>query len=126
MKNPLVVYPKGVKVPPQEPQTAPQLAKTSLSLHKGSGLPVAMVQTQNVSPLVTMGIFLPSGSRYEDQKTAGASHLLKHLAFKVCDIRCISFGDDLVNAHPHRHRITSLARVWSWCANWNNLALLLL
>jgi hypothetical protein len=80
MKNPLVVYPKGIRVPEQDP-AGRQVAKTTLSQQKG--LTVATITPAAVSPLATLGVFLPSGSRYETHKTAGASHLMKHLAFKV-------------------------------------------
>jgi len=60
----------------QPPATSDQTQITTLP----NGLRVVSIESS--SPISAIGAFVDSGSRYEDEKTAGISHFLELMAFK--------------------------------------------
>lgn len=36
------------------------------------------------APTATVGLWIDSGSRFEDDKNNGVAHFMEHMAFKVC------------------------------------------
>lgn len=86
MKEPLVIAPSMIKVPANQ---APVLQRPAVSVSSAvGGIKVFSVTPAMNSPIVSVGLFLPTGSRNETHHTRGASHFLKHLAFKVRPRRC--------------------------------------
>lgn len=52
-----------------------------------NGLRVASITSPNPSPIVSVGVYVTSGSRHETRATAGTTHFLKHLAFNSTQSR---------------------------------------
>lgn len=81
LKEPLIVAPSMIKPPANQ---APLHQTPSVSTQTAvGGIKVFSVTPAATTAVASVGLFLPSGPRNENHHTRGASHFLKHIAFKV-------------------------------------------
>lgn len=89
MKQPLLVYPSFTPVPASQPAVLRSTPVVASSISK-LGLKLISVQPKLETPVSTLGLFVPSGSRFETYHNRGASHVLQHLVFKVLSFFLLS------------------------------------